>query len=73
MLLKEIVKKLGEKDSYEILLWLSFLAEKISCVDCIETCKLKQKIPQCQMCVPAKNLIKKYNLGKKENQNGSQD
>jgi hypothetical protein len=64
MTLKEIVDGLMRKDSYEILLWLSFLSTKISCVDCIEVCKSKNKIPICSNCVPAKNLIKKLNLEK---------
>lgn len=62
MQLQELINGLLRKETYELFLWISFLSEKISCKDCIEVCKDKNRIPNCSECVPAKHLIKKLNL-----------
>ena len=55
----ELIKKLLEKDSYELLIWLKFLANKIDCKDCIRTRKqVSGKMPKCHLCIPAAKLIK---------------
>jgi len=57
---KEIFDKLIEKDSYEVMIWLQFIASKIDCKDCIDTKKMTSGIPpRCSDCGPAKSLIKK--------------
>jgi len=61
MLIKEIVEKLSKKDSYELLIMLQWVVNKIDCKDCVITRKQQSgKPPQCHKCIPAAGLIKKY-------------
>jgi len=64
--LKETLKKLINKDSYELYIWLTFLSNKMECKDCIATRKqMSGKPPDCQKCIPVHGLIKKtFNSGK---------
>lgn len=58
-LLKEDISNILKKDSYEIYIWLLFLADKIECKQCILREKKKHnRIPDCyKNCIPSKNLI----------------
>lgn len=59
MTLLELFNRIIKKDSYEVLIWLKFLANKIDCKDCIATKKTSSgKPPDCSKCVPAAPLIK---------------
>ena len=58
---KEIIEKLLERDSYETLIWLQFLANKMSCNTCVQTRKQQSgNPPHCHKCIPAAGLIKKH-------------
>jgi len=73
MSILELINILLKKDSYELLIWLQFIAKKMDCPDCIQVCVDKNKIPNCSLCIPPKNLIKKASktLGKRrQQQNG---
>ena len=55
----EMLVKLSEKDSYELLIWLKFLATKQNCSDCVRVRKKSSGVPpDCSKCVPAAPLIK---------------
>lgn len=57
----EIIKKLSEKDNYELLIWLQWIANKHDCKICLETRKKQSGIPpQCHKCIPSYSLMKKY-------------
>ena len=64
----DIIIGLFLKDKYECYIWLTWLAEKVDCKDCINLYKSKGKRPDCyNNCIPSKNLIKsRYKSGKKE-------
>lgn len=68
---EELFKRLSKTDSYELLIWLKFLATKINCQECVKTRKkLSGKPPNCNECVPAAPLIKQnFTSLKKEKTN----
>jgi hypothetical protein len=65
-----LVNQLLEKDDYELLLWLRWLAEKkISCIECVKTRAAMSKIkPDCSLCLPISTQITKYFSGGKPNE-----
>lgn len=55
----QIFEKLSNIDSYELLIYLKWLATKVNCSDCVRTRKkMSGKAPNCNECVPAAKLIK---------------
>lgn len=66
----ELISKLSNVDTYELLIWLKFLANKKNCRDCIAEKKLRGIIPECHFCIPTSTLIKQnFKSLKKEKNN----
>ena len=57
MTLGQMLNKLAEKDTYDLYMWVNFLASKIDCKDCIDVCGYKNRLPDCASCIPTKKMI----------------